>query len=1338
MTENYKSWKYPDYKRGKNYAMIQYSLGNPKKSNTNITWSQPIKVGSKKFKNLLLFGKINIDDFPQYKISNGGRYGSYVYYDQNGIRSQGKEITNNITKSTSPDKFISFDLTFYAPISELSKLQKGHKKLDLYSHAMKDIRWNGKHEKAYPLFHRKFKFVMKTIQLSNFVKKYKNPWELRNGNAYNYFWDTFVKQNDILSSVAIDRQAIDSISDIALGYFDNIKDITDNERKRLNYRSAVAMDDFFMNCGNFLEYMEEEEDYFLPKYPKDTTSFIPKNGCLYYELMKIYKPIMDKAFLRNPRSTKYMGFCYAKIWEIIHGKNVPLPDDDDANAWGLSWEQVIKFFDYYDLEASLYSAYDGKVKEHFKPKKINTFINNSHTHFRYIWSNDHCWTIDKHGEQSWSQKLKHEKINYDDLDDIEKEYELENQPVYYNFNFNNDKTNYLLINNIDEIYSFLEFNEEEPTDYCIITNLDIEDVFLQLFYEYKILSKLLMRGNTIDNIRIEQYRNKNVIIRQSFSPATSQVIIDNIDDYILMNDYISKAKKILLHPHNSSMYSPQVFNVFQTFKKGGLFCQFDTNFNNDLILDDGTYTSFCGMSDFNRFYISELLSIKYFPVFNFDCYFQNYNDEPIEDLNLYYIKKTNNTFEYPFYKDDLCFGINLKKSSGNFKIIKFMRPSTYHENNLKELFCEIYASSLPDNLKKNIGNILCGLLQQKNQKLSKSFFSKNIQEVNYIADKLDRSSIIPLQYKNNEGYIVTKEFSRPLMNGFYPIGLLLLDGTQLKMDQLRIRLDECGLNPYAIKTDCIYHDINTQKYNDFMKKYPDYFDYQDQNDFNALGKIKYETKECGIFNKHCFKPFQFDFSTPQVNTIDIQDEFNIDEFCNVIEKHQSLFLFGHGGYGKSTSIIRACEKMKKKIIILTKTHPLCDKYYDEKKQNDYIYECYTAEKFFKLNPFSDIPFGWNNYNTLLHDVYAVLLDDALLCNLKIFNQWIFLRRWVRHNKPQLKLIGNGDPLQLDMMFNDENNSFKNFDGNKYDKMIGMMSRLFENVITLQYNKRLRSVEDRNINNQFIQICKTGDFDKYMDFASKYMNIVKSIYDIPLNIRKNIKNVIVARNKDRNVFNKSCFAWEHGNYQEQFQVGHIVMSNKSIHQLKFSSFQLFSIVSKSSTHIKLKNILREEHTLNLDIETFKKYFSLPYSRTAHSWQGMSCSGVLVVYGFHHLYNDMSWFYTADSRITEFKNIYHIIDDKKMEQSFILKDKIQDRIDGYFKQDLNAGRKIDKSRFIDVAWIECELRRLQYQCSYCKSPIFDDWSVDRLNSSLPHYKSNSTIACISCNCAKGNRV
>lgn len=257
----------------------------------------------------------------------------------------------------------------------------------------------------------------------------------------------------------------------------------------------------------------------------------------------------------------------------------------------------------------------------------------------------------------------------------------------------------------------------------------------------------------------------------------------------------------------------------------------------------------------------------------------------------------------------------------------------------------------------------------------------------------------------------------------------------------------------------------------------------------------------------------------------------------------------------------------------------------------------------------------------------------------------------------------------------------------------------------------------------------------MNFRRKHMHVVPSFNDIPFPIRKQVRNVIVAENRERFQFNKICYAFEYGQYTEKWQVGHIVMANtqnnKNNEKNKYSSFQQFRIVSNNGEMVKLQNVKRDNHCPEVSLEILKKHFDYPFARTCHSWQGMTCDDILVIYGTHHLYKGIDWDFTADSRTSKFDNVWHILPPEKEDEMLNLREFLQQKIDGYIQQDLDRGFVLDMTKYIDVAWIELECRRSEWKCHYCSENIFLGWTIDRLNNGLPHYRYNCHLCCLSCN-------
>jgi hypothetical protein len=255
-----------------------------------------------------------------------------------------------------------------------------------------------------------------------------------------------------------------------------------------------------------------------------------------------------------------------------------------------------------------------------------------------------------------------------------------------------------------------------------------------------------------------------------------------------------------------------------------------------------------------------------------------------------------------------------------------------------------------------------------------------------------------------------------------------------------------------------------------------------------------------------------------------------------------------------------------------------------------------------------------------------------------------------------------------------------------------------------------------------------------------MNVVDKFSAIPMEVRKNIRHIITAQNCERALYNQMVYRMEHG-FKPKWQLDQLIMvnrgktaRNKENKDKEFHPFQLFRIIDIKKKTYTIQNILTLKQ-LDISLDLLEKKFTLPYARTCHSWQGNTCDDVLVVYGFHHGYNDLRWFYTADSRTTCFKNVWHIVEPHKMNETKRRYIDYESKIQQYLEQDKRRfpNMIINMSRYIDAPWLELLLKKPR--CSYCDEDDLDaDWTVDRIDNSLPHYKSNCCLACLDCNRSK----
>ena len=84
-----------------------------------------------------------------------------------------------------------------------------------------------------------------------------------------------------------------------------------------------------------------------------------------------------------------------------------------------------------------------------------------------------------------------------------------------------------------------------------------------------------------------------------------------------------------------------------------------------------------------------------------------------------------------------------------------------------------------------------------------------------------------------------------------------------------------------------------------------------------------------------------------------------------------------------------------------------------------------------------------------------------------------------------------------------------------------------------------------------------------------------------------------------------------------------------------------------------------------------------------------------------------------------------------------------IAGYKSHDKEAGRKIDKDKYINVDWLNSCRNSV---CCYCSRPFyftFDDGNItstitaNRICNDLPHDLDNIVPCCTICNCSLSNK-
>ena len=159
-----------------------------------------------------------------------------------------------------------------------------------------------------------------------------------------------------------------------------------------------------------------------------------------------------------------------------------------------------------------------------------------------------------------------------------------------------------------------------------------------------------------------------------------------------------------------------------------------------------------------------------------------------------------------------------------------------------------------------------------------------------------------------------------------------------------------------------------------------------------------------------------------------------------------------------------------------------------------------------------------------------------------------------------------------------------------------------------------------------------------------------------------------------------------------------------------------------------------------------YFKLPWCLTCHSVQGLSIDDKVTLFDCNTAYVDRNFVWTAITRVRDLKNITffeHSPEEVQRLEDAKLRQFIKLKIDGNKRQDIDAKRKIEKDKYVDVLWFSQQVLAND-RCPLCcckyyivtdeKNKIMCNISIDRIDNRIAHHKDNCHLMCIECNKSK----
>ena len=703
-------------------------------------------------------------------------------------------------------------------------------------------------------------------------------------------------------------------------------------------------------------------------------------------------------------------------------------------------------------------------------------------------------------------------------------------------------------------------------------------------------------------------------------------------------------------------------------------------------------------------------------------------------LTLYLVKsKRRNLFFNRTY--NLIYGKFLEKYADDVEVIYYKIPSNTYKVNYKKIVDELWKLKLDedeekDKLKKKmIACINIGLLEKQTNKAKKSIVFSKMVDAFYYQEKYggdisiitetkwdgevndnDDDCLLEFDDKGNaiepesdekecakivdecKHYVLNISDTKTLMNGYKYVKELILQHHNFDMNEAYETLMRDGVVVYSVKTDAFVIDkCNLGKAREVLKFGSEIGEWRWSDKFNFPSKA------------FCKQPSVLcDITEYENKTGDVKDEWNTDEIIDehILNNKRLLIQAEFAGSGKSYT----CKHMNRNYKVLFVVH-----------SNELGQQC--GCEWATINKFFSISFGDERLTKFDYSVYDVIVFDEIYFH--NVGKWALIWDFCKNN-PDKIIVATGDTNQLKNPERVSNvMSFEKYANH-------CINLIFENNIMLYECKRLKTEEDRH---------KLRDVKRMIFEGTPFREIIDNYFKWTDKIEMYDTNIAYTNNTCKMVSSKIR---EMKNITEEYVIGEKVIYRKYIKTMgtKFNVNFEFRISNIVGDIVVLQNVATNE----------RKHFIYAYCYTAHSKQGCSVDGDIVIYDWNEWYVSKNWFFTALTRATDFNKIkfFKYNEGEESKSKRIVEQYFERKVLNYIEQYKKAGRDVEGNEYVDVDFL---MNLMNTQCENCNEPLVIDFedgkvssniSCQRVNCCEAHFKDNCKGYCVSCNCAFSNKI
>lgn len=1060
------------------------------------------------------------------------------------------------------------------------------------------------------------------------------------------------------------------------------------------------LDDDTRMSHRHLDYEINKDALSLRDLFKPEKYYMP-NACLPTAIMNTIADSYNSKYKLKPRVT------FELLWKLVY-PNKPF---DSSLDFPLSFDEAIPIFEYFGVCAKQYNTND-ELESSFAPERLNQNIIRD---IVYIRKDNHAFGI-------YNQTVKKTIVRSTPKTDklvVSDRYPIPSGKSVLTGCVTN--TNDLMEQIIANVKN-LELKEEDEVKmikflWCSPT--DLSDILKYMVVDCKFYPTITT--NSYKQVLSFGFKVQNLIVtlaRPSFGRetiVTKDMVCLETQTAMVYQTVKEKAMKDMLNPYFKSSYGEGFAEMLSCYNRPALSGKMIQGYKGGVIALD---TIKC--------YPSIVKNLSKIPVFSQFDVFTKDDGSVIHDHTLYKVKligkvdsdRSTRSKILMNLKEDVIYGFIVKLIRDEIKVVASCNPHKIVNNPLGKVIEDVLAlknDNMTESLKKQILVSCIGMFGKQNaysclpkifvtyedaQRESEKMPGGFIQRLGIGDGWLDPKTLI--RHFKQSLYILTYTVSKKLIDGFLPIQHLIYDTCRVNLAMAAEMAENAGCQVLGVKTDAVY--ISTDD-SDKLPLMPWKHDIDGCNIKN-IGKLK---KEAGTLPDKKLIDKQGTAGvgdiwiqpSPEVITYTLEDEYSSEEFTEIFNTYNRIMVKSkHAGGGKSYSL--------KQYVKGTNHVIACPSNSQSRKLQLEGFNGVTIYDLCGMRPTDDGRI--ERAGGVIEEYEFVGIEEVGQLNTK---EWCMLNRYMTMF-PNAKYICNGDCVQNNPIENDLNPALR-----KSIYYESIMKRMFPHQIMLEIPKRYRAEQVERVKQlRYDLFINKLDISVIID---KYAKPVMTLDDIPQDV-----SFITYLQDSRKTINE----WEHrrrGLYG--VTVGTLLRAN--CHMGKGKNTRINKHFEYKVTRVSDKEFDMIDESSNLEYKNVNKKwlynFSYPYAFTGHSLQGDTIDRPIVIFDTSSQYVNRKWLYVALTRSSDLDKVY-VYKGSLVDARMSIMD-VENKINGYIRQDMSAGRGYDMKHYVDIAWVMRQSRHQMHRCSHCaevmnmKNNGGDmDWTIDRCDNDLGHIKDN----------------